>query len=239
MTAMSANGASPQQAKAFALSLFDGRSSQARPVLLQIDEHSAQILCRQTGQNLLKIPLQKLHKQMRLPEGYAKGARIIELTQRAPLDWQNAQLHAAPQDREAFDAWVRTNIPAQANASASLVARAQQSWRGVAVAFALLLASLVGLYLYGLPVAARGITALVPWSADEAIGRNALEQIDGRWMKPSKLSLADQTRIRERFLAGVKKQYPKDTPPNPARIPPIRNRPQRLRPARRHHGDDG
>jgi Zn-dependent protease with chaperone function len=66
--------------------------------------------------------------------------------------------------------------------------------------------------LYGLPVAARGITALVPQAADEAIGRNALGQIDGRWMKPSKLPLEDQSRIRERFLAGVKAQYPKGAP---------------------------
>jgi Zn-dependent protease with chaperone function len=199
-------------ARGFRLNLFDGRSSQARPVMLQISEHSAQIQCVQTGQNLLKISLSEFHKQLRFPEGYAKGSRIIEFTERAGLEWLNAQLHAAAQDREAFDQWARTSIPARANASSSLVARAQQSWRGVAVAFVLLLASLVGLYLYGLPMAARGITALVPQAADEAIGRNALGQIDGRWMKPSKLPVEDQTRIRERFLAGVKKQYPQNTP---------------------------
>ena len=204
--------ASVEPAQAFPLDLFDGRSSQARPVLLQIDERSALILCRLTGQILLKIPFSELHKQMRFPEGYAQGARIIEFTERAALDWQNAQLHAAAQDREAFDQWVRQSIPKRANASSSLVARAQQSWRGVVVAFVLLVASLVALYLYGLPVAARGITALVPQAADEAIGRNALSQIDGRWMKPSKLPLEDQSRIRERFLAGVKAQYPKGAP---------------------------
>ncbi len=196
----------------FKLDLFDGRSAQSQPILLQISEHSAQILSRLSGQNLLKIPLTELCRWMRFPEGYAKGSRIIEFTDHAPHAWQGAQLHTAPQDRDAFDDWVRASIPARANPSAGLVARAQQSWKGVAAAFVLLLGVLWGMYLYGLPVAARGITALVPTSADEAIGRNALSQIDGRWMKPSKLPLADQERIRARFLAGVKKQYPSNTP---------------------------
>jgi Zn-dependent protease with chaperone function len=111
-----------------------------------------------------------------------------------------------------IDAWARAHVPSRANASAGLVARAQQSWRGVAAAFVLLLGVIWGMYLYGLPVAARGITALVPQTADEVIGRNALSQIDGRWMKPSKLPLADQQRIRTRFEAGLKAQYPSNTP---------------------------
>ena len=196
----------------FQLNLFDGRSAQAKPVLLQINEHSAHILCRLSGQNLINIPLRELRRWMRFPEGYAKGSRIIEFTDHAPPDWQGAQLHAAPQDRAAFDEWVRASIPARVNPSAGLVARAQQSWRGVAAAFVLLLGVLWGMYLYGLPVAARGITALIPQTADEAIGRNALSQIDGRWMKPSKLPLADQLRIRTRFEAGLKAQYPNNTP---------------------------
>jgi Zn-dependent protease with chaperone function len=180
--------------------------------MLQISEHSAQVLCRLSGQNLLKIPLGELRRWMRFPEGYAKGSRIIEFTPQAPIEWQGAQLHAAPQDRQAFDEWVRANIPARANPSAGLVARMQQSWSGVAAALLLLLGVFWGLYVYGLPVAARGITAFVPQTIDESIGRNALQQIDGRWMKPSQLPLADQQRIRERFLQGVKKQYPTNTP---------------------------
>jgi Zn-dependent protease with chaperone function len=196
----------------FQLDLFDGRSSAARPVLLQITEHSAQILCRPTGEILIKIPSNELRLQLRFPEGYAKGSRIIEFTDHAPPAWQGAQLQVRADDRAAFDEWTKANVPAKANGSQSLVARAQQSWRGVLVAFALLVGVLWGMYLYGLPVAARGITALVPISADEAIGRNALSQIDGRWMKPSKLPIEDQARLRQRFDAGLKAQYPSNTP---------------------------
>jgi Zn-dependent protease with chaperone function len=150
---------------------------------------------------------------MRWPEATARGARIIEFTEKAPPEWEGAQLHwPADQDPKVFDAWVAQHVPARANPSMSFIVRAQQTWRGVAAAFVLLVGVLWAMYLYGLPVAARGITALVPAAADQAIGRNALQQIDGRFMKPSKLPIDDQTRIRERFLAGVKKQYPGNAP---------------------------
>jgi Zn-dependent protease with chaperone function len=197
---------------ALSLDLFDGRSARAQPVLLQIDERFAQISRRVEGDLLLKIPLQEIKKQLNWPEATARGARIISFTDKAPEAWQDAQLHL-PQgaSSEAFDAWAREHLPRNAGAH-SLVDRAQQSWRGVAAAFVLLIAVLAGMYTWGLPVAARGITALVPQTIDESIGRNALAQIDGRWMKPSKLPLEDQQRIRERFLKGVKAQYPNNTP---------------------------
>jgi Zn-dependent protease with chaperone function len=197
---------------AFRLDLLDGLSTQAKPVMLQINEHSAQVFNAQNGQKLIEIPLRELRRQLSFPEATARGARILEFTEKAPTDWQGAQLHVRRDDHAAFDAWARAHVPSRANASAGLVARAQQSWRGVAAAFVLLLGVIWGMYLYGLPVAARGITALVPQTADEVIGRNALSQIDGRWMKPSKLPLADQQRIRTRFEAGLKAQYPSNTP---------------------------
>jgi Zn-dependent protease with chaperone function len=194
------------------LDLFDGRSARAQPVMLQIDERSAQIVRRPEGDLLLEIPLQSIKKQLLWPEASERGSRIISFTDRAPDAWQDAQLHL-PQgaSAQAFDAWARENLPRNAGAH-SLVDRAQQSWRGVAAAFVLLMAVLAGMYVWGLPVAARGITALVPAKIDESIGRNALAQIDGRWMKPSKLPLEDQQRIRERFMKGVKAQYPSNTP---------------------------
>lgn len=197
---------------ALTLDLYNGQSARAQPVLLQIDEHSAQILHGQTADLLLKIPLDKINKQLQWPEATQRGARIITFTDKAPEDWQDAQLHL-PQGASsaAFDAWGRQHLPKGSGAH-SLVDRAQQSWRGVAAAFVLLVAVLAGMYTWGLPVAARGITAFVPQTIDESIGRNALAQIDGRWMKPSTLPLEDQKRIRERFLQGVKKQYPTNTP---------------------------
>jgi Zn-dependent protease with chaperone function len=197
---------------ALPLLMFDGRSAQGRPVMLQLDEHSARVLRQAEGDLLLNIPLQDIKKQLVWPEATQHGSRIITFTEKAPSDWQDVQLHL-PQgaSAQAFDAWARTHLPRNAGAH-SLVDRAQQSWRSVAMALVLLMAVLAGMYTWGLPVAARGITAFVPQTVDESIGRNALQQIDGRWMKPSKLSLENQQRIRERFLKGVKAQYPSNTP---------------------------
>jgi Zn-dependent protease with chaperone function len=200
------------QGGAFRLDLLDGRSTQAQSVMLQINDHSAQLLSAQNGRKLIEIPLRELHRQLSFPEATARGARILEFTDKAAPDWQGSQLHVRRDDHAAFDVWARAHVPSRANASAGLIARAQQSWRGVAAAFVLLLGVLWGLYLYGLPVAARGITALVPQTADEVIGRNALSQIDGRWMKPSKLPPETQARLKARFEAGLKAQYPSDTP---------------------------
>ncbi len=197
---------------ALALSLFDGRSAKAQAVSLQISEHDAHILQGQTGDLLLKIPLQELKKQLIWPEAMKQGARIITFTSKAPEAWQDAQLHLPPGASGAvFDAWAREHLPRNAGAH-SLIDRAQQSWRGVAASFVLLMAVLAGMYTWGLPVAARGITAFVPQSVDESIGRNALQQIDGRWMKPSQLPPDVQQRIRQRFEAGLKAQYPSNTP---------------------------
>jgi Zn-dependent protease with chaperone function len=197
---------------ALGLDLFDGRSARAQPVLLQIDEHTVQIIRQPEGDLLLNIPLQNFKKQLLWQEATKQGARIITFTDKAPDVWQDAQLHLPPgASAQAFDAWAREYLPRGSGAH-SLVDRAQQSWRGVAAAFVLLIAVLAGMYVWGLPVAARGITTLVPATIDESIGRNALAQIDGRWMKPSKLPFEDQQRIRERFLRGVKAQYPNNTP---------------------------
>jgi Zn-dependent protease with chaperone function len=197
---------------ALALDLYDGLSARAQPVVLQIDERFAHISKGLGGDLILKIALQDLRKQMLWPEATQHGKRIVNFTEKAPQAWQDAQLHL-PQGAsvQAFDAWARAHLPSGAGAD-GWVDKAQQSWRGVAAAFVLLMAVLSGMYVWGLPVAARGITALVPQAVDESIGRTALAQIDGRWMKPSKLPLEDQQRLRARFLKGVKAQYPNNTP---------------------------
>lgn len=203
------------QQTALPLLLYDGRSTLGQPVSLQKDERSAMILRRAGAENvsqvLLRMEPELVHRWLEWPEPMRHGERIICFTERAPEPWPDAQLKLPPDIPAAtLDAWGREHLPMRA--APTFVARAQQSWRGVAIAFVLLVTILAGLYTWGLPLAARGITALVPHSVDESIGRNALRQIDGRWMKPSQLPQADQERIRAKFLEGVKKQYPNTTP---------------------------
>ena len=76
-------------------------------------------------------------------------------------------------DVAAWDAWV-----AQLGRGESWVVRAQQNWRGVALALVLLLAATAALYQWGLPWVARGVTAAVPTSVDAMIGAEVLASID-------------------------------------------------------------
>jgi Zn-dependent protease with chaperone function len=181
----------PSAPQAMAMRYFDGRSSKSQPATLSISQHIAHIHSASDGTLIQTIPV----KQIQWPERTRHGARILNLP-------GGAQLHA--DDAAAYDAWAAVHLPR----TESLVVRAQQSWRGVLVALALLLTVLAALYQWGLPVAARGIAALVPLSVDTALGRTALAQIDGQWMQPSKLPLETQSRLRERFAIAMKAAYP-------------------------------
>jgi Zn-dependent protease with chaperone function len=186
-----------RQADSAPLSLryFNGRSSKVEIVSLYISELSVQLMRGLDGTLIHEIPL----KGIRWPERTARGARIIELP-------DGGQLHA--DDARAYDAWAAAYLPAPE----SWVVRAQQSWRGVLVAFVALAVVLAALYEWGLPVAARGIASLVPASVDEALGRQAMRQIDSQWMKPSKLPIETQQRLRERFAAAMQRFYPAGMP---------------------------
>jgi Zn-dependent protease with chaperone function len=177
------------------LRYFNGRSSKSETVLLSISELSAQLIREFDGVLVHELPV----KGIRWPERTARGARIIELP-------DGGQLHA--DDARAYDAWAAAHLPKPE----SWVVRAQQSWRGVMVSFVALLAVLAGLYHWGLPVVASGIASLVPTSVDEALGRQALRQIDGQWMQPSKLPADTQQRIRARFATAMQRAYPAGVP---------------------------
>jgi predicted Zn-dependent protease len=168
---------------------FDGRSSRPQSALLQITEQTVQITRRPDGVLIHTAGV----SEVQWPERTRHGARIAQLP-------GGESLHS--RDAAAWDAWVAAHVQ-----SDSLVVRAQQSWRGVLAALALLVVVVAAMYQWGLPWAARGATSLVPPAVDETLGRNALAQIDGEWMHPSKLPQETQARIRERFAKAVRQTY--------------------------------
>lgn len=186
---------SPAVPGALPVQYFDGRSAKSQTVLLSIAGASLQLRGQHDGFVVHTVPL----ADVRWPERTRSGARLVEFL-------NGGQLHAP--DASAYDAWAAQHLPRVE----SVVVRLQQSWRGVTVALALLVSVLAAMYVWGLPIAARGITSLVPLSVDEALGRNALTQIDGKWMLPSKLPAAIQDRLRTRFDAAMRKAYPQSVP---------------------------
>jgi Zn-dependent protease with chaperone function len=174
---------------------FDGRSSRAQPCALVVADQQVHLIRAQDGAVLHRIPVQSIQ----WPERTRHGVRIAQLP-------GGAQVHAV--DSAAWDAWAAVHVPHAQNLVVRWVVRAQQSWRGVVLAFALLLAVLGAFYVWGLPLAARGVTSLVPLHVDAMLGNNAMEQMDGRWMQPSTLPRDVQERLTQRFAQAVQTAHP-------------------------------
>jgi Zn-dependent protease with chaperone function len=174
---------------------FDGRSAQFQLVELTVQGNQVSLHTADTGKLLGQIEA----KNIIWPERTRSGARMVNLPDGG---------HLLAPDARAYDAWAASQLPR----AESPIVRLQQSWRGVTVALALMLSLVAAGYLWGLPLAAKGIASVVPLSVDEALGRNALTQIDGSWMRPSKLPAATQQRISARFDQAMRKAYPKGLP---------------------------
>jgi Zn-dependent protease with chaperone function len=192
----SAASQGPGASGALPVMYYDGRSAQARAAQLRISGDEAQLHDATDGSLLRRFDW----RQAEWPERQRHGQRLVVLP--AEQDVLSGQLRA--RDAAAYDAWALMHLPR----AESLIVRLQQSWRGVVVACVALMALCIGLYLYGLPLAARGITAIVPHEVDAELGRAAFAQIDGLIMKPSRLSADRQARLREKFQAATARAYP-------------------------------
>jgi Zn-dependent protease with chaperone function len=175
---------------------FDGRSSRPHAArLYALGDRLSVAPAPGEDFDPLSVPI----AQVRWPERTRHGGRIAQLP-------EGASVQAL--DVGAWDTWA-----AELGHREGWVVRAQQTWRGVALAFALLLAAGGAMYAWGLPSLARGVTAAVPQRIDALIGAQALESIDGTLLKPSALPPAEQQRIRGAFARMVRATHPSDAPP--------------------------
>ncbi len=114
----------------------------------------------------------------------AEATRFIDFPDGGQLQClESAALAALPQ--EATEAWI-----------AWLEDRVALAVLGIAVILATVLAG----YFYGLPRAAAWAAARVPIEVEQSLGNETLNWLDGQgWLKPSKLSEEIQTTLREDF----------------------------------------
>lgn len=166
---------------------FDGRSARPVPARATLEPQGLRL----QGETLDRlVPL----AQVQWPERTRHGRRIVHLA-------DGASFHA--HDGAAFDAW-----RAAAGHRGSWVERAQQSWRGVLGAVALLAVLAVALYQWGLPAAARGVLNFVPASVDQRLGESALHTLGGQILEPSTLPAAQQEDLQRAFDRAVAAAYP-------------------------------
>lgn len=172
---------------------FDGRTSRAWPVQVTV-AGAGLVVTHDASQgrgegDVAPGPVTFPVAGVQWPERSRHGARIAQLP-------GGASLQAA--DAAAWDAWAVQHVRRD-----SLVVHAQQSWRGVLAALAVLVAVLAGFYAWGLPAVARGIVALVPPQVDLALGEKTLRSLDGHLVERSRLPPAEQERIRALFQKAV------------------------------------
>lgn len=165
---------------------FDGRHARAHRVRAHV--RGDQLYLRGNG-IVLAVPL----AQVQWPPAGQRGARLAHFA-------NGASLQCA--DGAAWDAWA-----AASGLKASVVARAEGSWRWVLAAVAVLVLLVGSLYVWGLPWLSRGVVALVPQSVDERIGEVALESLPDGWLEPSKLPAEQQQRLRAAFDRAVQSAF--------------------------------
>lgn len=110
-------------------------------------------------------------------------------------------------DAAAWDAWRRASGQHE-----SWVVKAQQSWRGVLASLVVLVAILVAVQQWGLPMAAQTLVQVTPLRVDAALGEAALEAVDQSMMRPSKLPQAEQDRVAQAFAQAVRSLPPETVP---------------------------
>jgi Zn-dependent protease with chaperone function len=185
---------------------FDGRSAQGRPVWLRLDDGglvalpSADAAGAESGDALRHRPSAAVHRpsaavhwpaaDLHWPERTRHGQRVIHLRQGGSL---------VVEDAAAFDAW----RAAHGHHDGWLV-RAQQHWRGTALAVLLLVAALAGAYRWGVPLAAQGVLLAVPAQADARVGDLALDNLRRRGLlQPSTVPAPRREALARDFSAMV------------------------------------
>lgn len=174
---------------------FDGRS--ARPQRARVSLHLSD------GDGALRIEFSDGERRIALadvlwPERQRHGPRVAHFALRAG----GGSLQG--DDAAAWDAFVR-GLPRQRD---SWVVRAQQSWRGTLAAAGLLVLVCAAGYQWGVPLAARGVLAATPPAADTAVGRLALQGVEGRWLQPTQTAAADRERLAAAFARMVEAAFP-------------------------------
>ena len=175
-----------------AATYFDGISSRARAVRVQLRGNQLQIL----GEGVdVQVPL----GDVQWPERTRHGKRVAHFNSGGSVQTDNAA---------AWDAWSQASGQRD-----SWVVRWQQSWRWVSGCVAALVLAAVALQQWGLPIAARALVSVVPQSVDKSLGETALATMDAHLMRPSQLPEAEQKRVRL-ALANALKASPSGTVPD-------------------------
>lgn len=156
---------------------FDGQSTRRNPVTLII--HKRIISMRGEG-----IRRNVRLSQVDISEKLEHAPRILRFADGATVEIADS----------GFDKMLRANRYREPR-----VTRWQQNWPLALLALATLVVMLISGYQWGLPWAADQIAQRLPSSIEQKLGEGSLALLDKHYMRPSRLSLQEQARLRNLF----------------------------------------
>lgn len=164
---------------------FDGHQSVGRPAHL---ERLADELVVTLGDQRLKVAW----AQVQWPEPNGGQVRLVDLPDGASVQCL---------ETAAFDQWL-----AQNGHQTHWVALGSTRLRWVLFSLVALVVLVAGLVLWGIPWMAVRSVPLIPAWVDSKMGDAALTALDEQWIKPTKLPMAQQAALRQRFSQLVAAQ---------------------------------
>lgn len=168
---------------------FDGRSSRAREALvrLQPGRKGPSLVVQAIGAPAFELA----HDQVGWPEAWsarrAPPKVMVDLRDRGSLEVEDAAAWQAALEAAGF--------------AAPLAQRMQTRWRVLLGVLVVALAGLFAFYRWGTPWAATQLTRQVPLEWELGLTESAMRDLDGHWLKPSKLPPQRQAELRARFDA--------------------------------------
>jgi predicted Zn-dependent protease len=175
-------------AASIACDYFDGRSARPRPVQVQL-EAGWLVIHGELGATRVQL------RDVQWPERRRHGPRVTHLS-------GGGSLHCA--DAPGWDEWLRSS-----GGRESWVVKAQQSWRATLAAALALVLLCAALYVWGLPLAARGAVAFVPPEADAQVGQTVLRQLQEKGLlQTSAMPPERQRHLAASLQAALAKAHP-------------------------------
>jgi Zn-dependent protease with chaperone function len=173
---------SSPSAPTFAASYFDGLTSRSRQAQVQV--LWPDLLVQSEGLEA-RYPLSSVSIEPPL----SKLRRVLKLQGGARLETADLAAVAALEQELGI------------NTGLSLVQRLESRWP-IAVASLLGVLVFLGLFIqYGLPALAQGAAQITPPAVMTALDTQTVKVIDGQYLKPTKLSVARQNKLRREFMA--------------------------------------